>query len=131
MGMFDYLQCDYPLPDGRVEPGPVWQTKDGPCDLGLVLITREGGIRFQQSHFDEVPEEQRPYFGKPEWDKYPMFQVMGSMRRVIDGYTGEHYTGSVTFYRSLPLDEREWEEYVAVFVDGKLTALRPNMAHAT
>ena len=44
MGMYDYLRCDRPLEDGRVIEGQDWQTKDGPCELGLLVITDAGRL---------------------------------------------------------------------------------------
>ena len=50
MGMFDYVQCDYPLPDGRVVEGPVFQTKDFDCGLDTIRITRAGRLVLQDWH---------------------------------------------------------------------------------
>ena len=46
MGMYDYLRCDRQLEDGRVIEGQDWQTKDGPCELGLLVITPDGHLTF-------------------------------------------------------------------------------------
>jgi hypothetical protein len=124
MGLFDSLVCDHPLPDGRIEEGAVWQTKDGPCDMGLVRITRDGRIEFEDAHHETVPEHEREYYGTPQWNTGAMYRLSGSLRRVVDGITGQNFTGQVYFYRSLPLDPNEWEEYIALFVDGKLIAMR-------
>lgn len=130
MGMFDYLVCEHPLPDGRVIEGAVWQTKDGPCDMGVVRITTDGRIEFQVCRWDEVPNKERPYFGKPEWKRGGLFQLHGSIKRVVERTSGADFTGTVNFYRSVPLSEKEWEEYIAVFVDGHLVAIRESSSPA-
>lgn len=43
MGMFDYVKCEYPLPDGW-KPSGLFQTKDLECALGTYTITKEGRI---------------------------------------------------------------------------------------
>jgi hypothetical protein len=42
MGMFDYVECEYPLPVPVIEDGGGLQSKDGPCHLELIRITLEG-----------------------------------------------------------------------------------------
>ena len=43
MGMFDYLRCEYPLPDEAPVDG--WQTKDTPNQvLEKYVITRDGRL---------------------------------------------------------------------------------------
>ncbi len=124
MGMFDYLRCDVPLPDGRIEPGPVWQTKDSPCEMGLVVISADGRLLYQEAHYESVPEEQRPYYGKPEWngERSGIWRACGSMNRVIDRVYDADYHGDVRFYRC-GNDTSDWEEYSARFTDGQLSRI--------
>ena len=122
MGMFDYLVCEAPLPDGRIVEGAVWQTKDSPCDMGLVKITSGGRLLYEEAHYEDVPEEQRPYYGKPEWKDGSLFQICGMIRRVVDRVVDAEYHGDVRFYRA-DFDE-PWEEYEARFTNGQLQSIR-------
>ena len=94
MGMFDYLRCDHPLPSGEVIAGAVWQTKDGPCELGLCVITAEG--RFL----------------------VPVFTRSEGEAPLVDS----QYHGDVYFYRC-GKDPSSWEEYRARFTEGQLVRI--------
>ena len=117
MGMFDYLVCEHPLPDGRVVEGPVWQTKDSPCQMGVVTITADGRLLFEESHVEAVPEEQRPFFGTPRWAEGGLFQMCGMSRRVVDRVVEHPFHGDLRFYNGR-------EEYIARFTEGRLSSMR-------
>ena len=83
MGMFDNVKSDYDLPEAL--PGVRYQTKSfGDGYVGGFMddytITKEGKLIFHNTTYEVVPEEERPYWGKPEWKKNPLMQVCGSMR---------------------------------------------------
>ena len=109
--MYDYLRCDRPLEDGSLLEGNYWQTKDGPCEMGLVIITDDGRLMIQEAHSEAVLPEDRPYWGKPEWDLAGFYMLCGSIRRVVDKVVDANYHGEVRFYA-------DDEEYSALFVDG-------------
>ena len=44
MGMFDYVECDHPLPDGFNPTGVEFQTKDLFCELATIRITEAGRL---------------------------------------------------------------------------------------
>lgn len=44
MGMFDYVKCEVPLPDGYVPDDGFLQTKDFQCQLHELTITKEGRL---------------------------------------------------------------------------------------
>ena len=111
MGMYDYLRCERPLEDGRVLEGKSWQTKDGPCEMGLLVITNDGRLMVEEAHTETIPEEERPYYGKPEWKEGSIVKFCGSIRRVIDRVVDANYHGEVMFRSST-------EEYSAIFVNG-------------
>ena len=54
MGMYDYLRCDRPLEGGRILEGQDWQTKDGPCELSLLVITSEGRLMVKEEHTEII-----------------------------------------------------------------------------
>lgn len=122
MGMFDWVQCDAALPDGRVVDGPVWQSKDGPCELGVITITADGELMFEDAHTDILPEEERPYYGKPEWQQDGFFRLIGSMRRVVDRRVRQEFHGDFYFY-DYHDDTKVFEEYRARFTHGRLESI--------
>ena len=116
MGMYDYLRCDRPLEDGSLLEGNYYfQTKDGPCEMGLVIITDDGRLMIQEAHSEAVLPEDRPYWGKPEWDLAGFYMLCGAIRRVVDRVVDANYHGEVRFNRYV---EGDTDEYSAIFVDG-------------
>ena len=113
MGMFDYIQCDYPLPS---EEKPVYdsenwkgelpsfdglfQTKDLGCNLDKFTISPEGNLTVEK------------YYGCGDEEPNPPEQ--------------SHHTGWIAFYHGEghPLKENHrWFEYRAEFFRGKLQAI--------
>lgn len=125
MGMFDYITCLYPLPDQDFNV--VWpendpfQTKSLECDMDHYTITRDGRIIHHKVRYETVPDEERPYFGKPEWDRSELARFCGAMRSIPDGDEYLNLTDTIRFYNS---KGSEWFEYSATFVDGKLIDIR-------
>ena len=45
MGMFDYVRCDAPLPDGKPTPASIFQTKDfDDPNMDIFVITDDGRL---------------------------------------------------------------------------------------
>lgn len=110
MGMFDYISCEYPLPNN------VWkfdfQTKCFECTMGEYVITKGGLLVKVETYTVIVPEEQRPYYSKPEWEK-DAFKVCGIFQSIPIGLTDLNYHGDIDFY-----NERHW--FLARFTHGVL-----------
>ena len=120
MGMFDELHCEFPLPDAVVQ-NKEFQTKSFECLLDRYTITSDGRLILHQVEYEPVPEEERPHYGTPEWEKNPLAQIMGSLRSVPIGDVEIPFHGDVIFYTSLgngPDSERF--EYRARFTEGQL-----------
>jgi hypothetical protein len=120
MGRYDELRCEAPLPDGTVRPDG-WQTKNGPCEMGTVTITADGRLLFEDAHHENVPEEERPYYGKPQWFEKDgvtpsFFSFAGCMRRVVDAQVEQPFHGDVNFYN-------DSESYIARFTEGRLSRI--------
>lgn len=128
MGMFDNITVEYPLPDTPVRiQKELFQTKDfGDGFVGGFLddytITAEGKLIRHNKTYEHVEEEDRPYYGKPEWNKNPLFQIMGSMKTVSLDDEEIDFNGNLTFY-SFCIDDDVWYEYNAKFTDGKLESI--------
>jgi hypothetical protein len=121
MGMFDDVKCKYPLPDPP--RGNDFQTKsfgDGVTGgfMENYTITKEGKLVFHKVVYEMVPEEERPYWGKPEWKKNPLMQICGSMKSVPMGDEVMDYHGIINIYT---LSDEEWFEYSIEFTNGKVT----------
>lgn len=116
MGMFDYVRCDVPLPDGW--KGEL-QTKDFNCEMVEHLISKDGRLlleRIDETHI--VPKEERPY---PNDDG-----VLGmcGMLRVVKSRHDANFHGIVNFYGTERDGEKYiWHEYNAKFTDGGLISI--------
>jgi len=143
MGLFDYVICDYPLPDsykGSIK----FTTKDLNSFMNTFTITESGQLLEHKFHFEEVPEEERPKFNTPEWNSdnetiKTWTRLMGSKIQVFDGLEPYLYTGAVCFYGSnldscnsdgyytTENDEPyEYKEYIALFKNGMLINIIEN-----
>ncbi len=132
MGMFDYIRCERPLPDGwEIAPDAVvLQTKDFDCEMVVHVITAGGRLMLERVDSTEiVPPAERPY---PNDDG--ILGLAGSLRR----HTSLHdanFHGWVHFYALETVgyehDER-WprgkpiyksHDYRAKFTDGQLVEI--------
>src|SRR5919199_863327 len=121
MGLFDEITCKYPLPDPVVQD-EIFQTKSFDPIMDRYTITEDGRLILHSVRYESVPEEERPYYGTPEWDK-PLGQLIGFMRSVPTGDVEIPYHGDIVFYTSIGSHEEgtfEWFEYKARFTEGRL-----------
>jgi hypothetical protein len=121
MGIFDSLICKYPLPDPEAQ-GVVFQTKSlGPSML-LYTITEDGELFVRKERWEDVPEEERPYYGKPEWygEHAGLYRAIGSTKPIYEGEEKVNFHGVVNFYH---YEDDVWYEYNAKFTDGRLVSL--------
>lgn len=124
MGMFDELRCEFPLPDAVVQ-NEVFQTKGLECLLDRYTITSDGRLILHQVRYEAVPEEERPYYGTPEWERGGLVRSLGCMRAVPVGDVELPFHGDLVFYTSRGTGpDMEWFEYQARFTEGKLQWIR-------
>ena len=97
MGMFDEVKVLYPLPDPEVQ-GHAFQTKDLDCMMDDYTITNEGRLIHHTYQTEEVPEEEREYYGTPEWNERPFVRLFGMIRRVPTGDVDTEYHGDIHLY---------------------------------
>ena len=124
MGMFDYIRCDVPLPDGAERSE--LQTKDFDCEMVTHIISKDGRLMLDRGHNEMVPLMDRPMW-KAEWGdseaaqkEHAVDALCGCMRRVPK-YEDANYHGLVNFYGS---DKGNvWHEYNAKFTDGQLVEI--------
>ena len=120
MGMFDEVRCEYPLP-GTTENS--FQTKSfGDGFVGGFMdnytITEDGQLILHKEAWEAVPEEERPYYGKPGWNKNPLLQLAGCMKSIPMGDEVIEYHGILNMYTSV---NDEWIEFNIKFTDGKVS----------
>lgn len=125
--MFDHVECRYPLPDSTEKAqNALFQTKafgDGFTGgfMDDYTITEEGTLVLHTKSYEIVPDKERPYYGKPEWDKNPLFQMIGSMKSIPEGDEVKEYHGIINIYTDI---DGEWFEYEIKFTDGKVSGIK-------
>lgn len=110
MGMFDYVKCDKPLPDGwNLNNDYVGlQTKDFDCDMTTIWITAEGRLLVEDFEYEEVPKAERPY---PNDDGF--LGLAGSIRKVNRRWRDLNYHGDMWFGGLEDLKDDYWVESAA------------------
>ncbi len=99
MGMFDYIRCEVPLPDGFTGE---MQTKDLGCMLKTHIITAGGRLMVDEAGTFEHPER----MADANWHGFINFY----------GSEGDsNNRGPNSTYR--------WHEYKAKFTDGQLVGI--------
>jgi hypothetical protein len=103
MGLFDYIVCEVPLPDGFT--GEL-HTKDLGCYLLTHIITKDG--RLMLEHVDRSDE---------------VLETRTTSRR------DANFDGTLRFYGSRDREDNtwEWHEYSAKFVHGQLVSIERDM----
>ena len=120
MGMFDYIRCEYPLPDTEVQE-QVFQTKSLDSALERYTITRDGRLILHQVRYESVPEAERRYYGTPEWETDPIVRSFGCTRSIQVGDVEVPHHGDIIFYTSIGTgQDHQWFEYRARFTKGRV-----------
>ncbi len=128
MGMFDNIDCEFPLPgvpDDTVLND--FQTKSFENRLEVYTITKDGRLIHHRTKYESVPEEERPYFGTPKWEDGTLFQLCGCMKTLSDGDVELDITDTIRFYTSTgDYDEGTfvWWEFEARFENGRMVKIR-------
>ena len=95
MGMFDYVRCEVPLPDGSSTEG-LFQTKDFDCPyLETYVIRKDGRLIHNKPRYDIDPPE------------------------AVSGEVDTNHHGFLNFY-DYDTTTSIWREYMAKFTDGQL-----------
>lgn len=113
MGMFDYIKCEVPLPDG--ETMHELQTKDFECTMAVHTITKDGKLFLDLGHHIETPKDKLPY---PDAEPGSFESFCGIITWVPNLVEQTTFHGWLNFYGHNPAGE--WRDYKAKFTDGKL-----------
>lgn len=106
MGMFDYVRCEVPLPDGYTGE---FQTKDFDSFLRTILIRADGRLMIEDCDWEDVPLEER---------SHPDLPMLGAIRAINKRWRDLDFHGDFRFY-DMRLPE-SWHEYLARFTHGTL-----------
>ena len=126
MGMYDEVRAEYPLPDPEAQD-LVYQTKSLDCFLDDFTVTRDGRLILHAVDYEQVPENERPNYGKPEWEHGGIGQLMGSLHKVPLGDVEIPYDGDLEIHTSTGSHEKgdyRWYEYIIRFEDGRVSWIK-------
>jgi hypothetical protein len=123
MGLYDDVKCQYKLPGATNEvQKDVFQTKDLGSMMDSYTITEDGKLLQSIREYYEVPEEERPYYGTPEWEENQFKKLVGSMEsKFIEDRKINHH--GIIYIYTITAD-REWWEYEIKFTDGKVVSVK-------
>lgn len=134
MGMYDYIKCEVALPSSPppevadlAKKGEA-QSKSFDCEMTTYTITRDGELFREEYELAVVPEEERYYFGKPEWEKGGFYHLAGVINRTVTGQTKLNYHGDVSF--CVMTENHDLYDYTARFTDGKLQRIISHQDHS-
>lgn len=118
MGMYDTVQCKYPLPLLRTQD-LVFQTKDLGQDLGLYEIAEDGTLLRCTLDYDAARAKLRLKGAKALRGLQDLSQLAATEEKTPVAFSGE-----LRFYSDYERGrDKLWIEYAAVFNQGKLKAL--------
>lgn len=118
MGMFDYVICEVPLPDGW-EPDEL-QSKDFDCTMTKVRISAEGRLEIERYESYDVPKAERPY---PNAEPGSFEEICGIWGKRNRHWEDLNFHGDFNFYGGG--FKNDWHEYLARFTEGQLVRIRP------
>lgn len=122
MSTFDTITCEYSLPEATEEmQNSNFQTRGFGNSMGNYTITEEGRLVFHKVRYETVPEEERPLYGKPEWDN-PLGQLCGMLRAIPVADEDTEHHGVVRMYAMA--SNKEWFEYEIKFDDGEVVDVK-------
>lgn len=111
MGMFDELQCHYPLPVEGAK-GLTFQTKDTPAQFIEKYEIREDGTLWHQIY--DIEDRSDP-------NAEGLLRMAGCLSRGNSRWEREYLSGAMRFYTS---KGDEWLEFIALFLEGVLREVR-------
>lgn len=119
MGLFDYVECRYPLPEAPSEiQNAEFQTKSFDCPyLEHYIIEADGRLLYYGT--EPTPKNELPY---PNAEPGSLESIRGILRKVKEPEILSTFIGAVDFYASSTVGELF--EYVALFDEGRLLKVK-------
>lgn len=133
MGVFDTVECLYPLPEGYEHlQEDSFQTKSLYSTLDTYTINRKGRLIHHRPQYEEVPEEEREYYGTEKWNEKSaglgfIWRTFGAHRLVEMLYHDEEWHGDISIYTHRGTHEEktfEWFEFTIRFTHGEVEWIR-------
>jgi hypothetical protein len=119
VGMYDEITVEFSFEEKYKHlQNVVFQTKSLSCCLDNYLVDQEGQLWMQKAIWDVIPEKDRPYFGKPEWNSR-FGKIVGMLDIVNAEKQKHHHTGEIKMYY---FDDASKVDYdiVCFFDNGKM-----------
>jgi hypothetical protein len=121
VGNYDNVICKYPLPNTKKEiQDSIFQTKSLDCNFEDYTITEDGCLIRNEFVLELVPEEQRYYYGKPEWNEHKLSKLVGSLKKVPTKDVRIQYNGVLDIITCI---DHKCFSYYIYFNNGKLESL--------
>lgn len=117
MGLYDEIKINFLFEEKYKHlQDLVFQTKSLACCLDEYFIDESGQLWVQEATWETVPEEKRPHYNSPEWER-PLGKLIGSLD-IKKGEAVRHsYTGEIKMHY---YDKKIDCEIVSFFDDGKM-----------
>ena len=102
-----------------------FQTKDFDSLMDTYILNKDGSVTRVYDIMEETPEEERPYYGKPEWDS-PFGKVIGCMRskELVNEVFELQERDTFCFYGSVDDDGGNWMDVFADIENHKIIQFR-------
>ena len=125
--MFDDLRCSYPLPLEGANALD-YQTKDLDCLRDKYEIRPDGGL-WKETYYVEDQSPRTKWRNEHPNEELPenlkgIEGMFGCAARVPTGAELVQYSGELYFYTTIGKDHSGWIEWIADFVNGRITGLR-------
>jgi len=124
MGMFDWVDASaFEFPFETLDRN-LYQTKDFERLMDTLVFNVDGTITRVYDTMEEVPDEERPYYGTPEWDIGGLHKMIGCKETVTEPLAlPERET--YHFYNSLKEDYKNtWVDVYADLENHKVVQFR-------
>jgi hypothetical protein len=126
--MFDYVIIEYSLPNSAptwVNKAHLWQTKDTPAQyMETYVITKEGRLIHRSVRYEPVPDEERPYWGKPEWETSAIARCCGMITSISTGDVDTSYHGDLRVCATTNTQPYEFYDCVVRFNNGSVQYIK-------
>lgn len=113
MGLYDYINCKYPLPREGAN-ALEYQTKDTPAQYLDRYEIREDGSLWHEAYDTE---------DRSDPSATGLYGLFGCAAKVNQRWERVFFTGEIVFYDFLDDDDATWVEWSAYYIDGSLQSM--------
>lgn len=122
MSIQDTIYVYAQIPDMPPAPEHGWYctSSDLDCRANEYAITADGRLIDFKVHYESVPDEERLYYGTPEWDESALTRLAGCIRPVRTAEFDTAYHGDIHFFLGDIATSGDYSSFVARFTHGQL-----------